>query len=86
MLSCALLLGAFLLQLILHEAGHLLFGLATGYRFASFRVGNLIWIKTDGGLRRGTYRLAGTAGQCLLFPPEPKEGNSPSFSITWAAP
>ena len=78
-LSCALLLGAFLLQLILHEAGHLLFGLATGYRFASFRVGSLIWIKTDGGLRRRTYRLAGTAGQCLLFPPEPKEGKFPVF-------
>ena len=25
-----------LLQIILHEAGHLLFGLLTGYRFSSF--------------------------------------------------
>ena len=33
------------LQIILHEAGHLLFGLATGYKFISFRIGKLTLIK-----------------------------------------
>ena len=32
-------------QIILHEGGHLIFGLATGYRFVSFRVGSLTLIK-----------------------------------------
>lgn len=77
--SLVLLLAAYLLQILLHETGHLLFGLATGYRFASFRVGSLIWVKTDQGIRRGKYHLPGTAGQCLLFPPDPVEGNYPLF-------
>ena len=29
------------LQIILHEAGHLLFGLATGYKFISYRETNI---------------------------------------------
>ena len=29
--------GSLLIQIIVHEAGHLLFGLLTGYRFNSFR-------------------------------------------------
>ena len=31
--------AAMLIQIILHEAGHLIFGLLTGYRFSSFRMG-----------------------------------------------
>lgn len=33
------------LQIIIHEAGHLIFGLLSGYRFSSFRIGNMIWKK-----------------------------------------
>ena len=40
--------AAMLIQLIIHEAGHLIFGLMTGYRFSSFRVANLMWVKLDG--------------------------------------
>ena len=32
-----LLLLAFFIQIIIHEAGHLVFGLMSGYRFSSFR-------------------------------------------------
>ena len=32
-----------LMQVVLHEGGHLLFGLCTGYGFVSFRIGNLLW-------------------------------------------
>lgn len=77
LLAIALLVGIFFLQLILHEAGHLLFGLATGYRFTSFRVGSVIWVNTGQGLRRGTYSLAGTAGQCLMAPPPFRTGHFP---------
>ena len=60
----------YLFQLIVHEAGHLVFGLAAGYRFGSFRIFNLTLMKQDGKLHFGSYRLAGTAGQCLMRPPE----------------
>ena len=35
-----LLTVSYLLQIVVHEAGHLALGLATGYRFRSFRVGS----------------------------------------------
>lgn len=57
------------LQIVLHEAGHLVFGLLTGYQFSSFRVGSLCLMKVNGRLRIRRMSLAGTAGQCLLEPP-----------------
>lgn len=68
---------AILLQLILHEVGHLLFGLASGYRFSSFRIGSFLWLKENGRLRCKRYSLAGTGGQCLMEPPEPVDGSIP---------
>lgn len=59
-------------NIIIHELGHLIFGLLTGYRFSSFRIGNLMWMKSNGKLRFGFYSLAGTGGQCLMVPPEEK--------------
>ena len=71
------LLVAFYLQIIIHEAGHLLFGLQTGYRFVSFRVGSFLWTKVDGKLRLKRYALAGTGGQCLMAPPDLQDGKIP---------
>lgn len=64
-------------QLILHEAGHLAFGLMTGYRFCSFRVFSLIWVKIGGRIRLRRLSIAGTGGQCLMAPPEMKNGKIP---------
>lgn len=61
------------LQIVIHEAGHLVFGLLTGYRFVSYRVFGLMWIRQDGRLRFRRYSLAGTGGQCLLAPPDWRE-------------
>ena len=58
------------LQIILHEAGHLLFGLATGYKFISFRIGKLTLIKEKGRFKIKYFKIPGTAGQCLLLPPD----------------
>lgn len=67
-----------LIQIILHEAGHLLGGLMTGYRFLSFRVGSYMWEKgPDGKIRFGRFSLAGTGGQCLMSPPDQAGGNFP---------
>ena len=75
-LTAALLL-ALLLQITLHEGGHLVCGLLSGYRFCSFRVGSLMWIKADGRLRLRRLRLAGTGGQCLMSPPDMADGSLP---------
>ena len=56
-------------QIIIHEGGHLVCGLASGYRFVSFRVASLILYRDGSRLRFGRFSIAGTAGQCILEPP-----------------
>lgn len=69
-LIVAVLLAAFL-QIILHEAGHLVCGLLSGYSFVSFRVGSVTLLKDeDGKLHLKRFKLAGTGGQCLMSPPK----------------
>lgn len=65
------------LQIIIHEGGHLIFGLLTGYRFVSFRIGSVIIYRRNGRLHLGKYSLAGTGGQCLLSPPDMTDGKIP---------
>ncbi len=69
--------AAMLLQVIIHEAGHLVFGLLTGYRFLSFRVFSLMLVREEEKLRFRRYSLAGTGGQCLMIPPELRDGTMP---------
>ena len=57
-------------NVIVHEGGHLVFGLLCGYRFCSFRVGSLMVIRQRGRMNLRSYKLAGTGGQCLMVPPE----------------
>ena len=65
----------FILQVIIHEAGHLVFGLLSGYKFISFRVFDFKVIKDENGKLKIRYeRLAGTGGQCLMRAPEYVEG------------
>lgn len=64
-------------QIIVHEAGHLVFGLLTGYKFISFRIFNIMFIKEDEQIKLKKYSLAGTAGQCLLSPPDSNNGKLP---------
>ena len=69
--------AALVLQIIIHEAGHLVFGLLTGYRFSSFRIFNLMLQKEDGGVHFRKMNLAGTGGQCLMCPPDLINGKMP---------
>lgn len=57
-------------QTIIHESGHLIFGLVTGYKFVSFRIGHFMFIKEKGRLKIKLYNVVGTAGQCLMMPPQ----------------
>lgn len=74
------------LQMIFHEAGHLVFGLLSGYSFVSFRVGSLMLKRkaTAGGaqdsrpgLELKRFSLAGTGGQCIMCPPPLVDGRMP---------
>lgn len=69
--------AAVYLQIILHEAGHLLAGLLSGYRFSSFRIGSFMWVKENGKLKLKRLSLAGTGGQCLMNPPDLVDGKIP---------
>lgn len=77
-LSITMTVLAFLVQIIIHEGGHLVFGLLSGYRFVSFSVMGFIWQKgPDGKLRMGRMQIAGAGGQCLMAPPEYNSGDFP---------
>ena len=67
----------YLLQLIVHESGHLVFGLASGYGFASFRIGSFILLKGESGFKMKRFSLAGTGGQCIMTPPPMHDGKYP---------
>lgn len=64
-------------HIIIHEAGHLVFGLMTGYSFISFRIGSFTIVKEDNKLKIKRFNIPGTAGQCLMMPPEMIEGEFP---------
>lgn len=76
-LACSLVVLCiwYFIHIIIHEAGHLIMGLLTRYRFVSFRIGNLTIVKDGGRLSLKKMTLKGTAGQCIMCPPvcEPEE-------------
>lgn len=73
-------LVATFLHIIIHEGGHLVCGLLTGYRFVSFRVFNWTFIRESGKLRIKHFSVAGTGGQCLMAPPNKPLDEIP---VTW---
>lgn len=77
MWAIALAFVSFLLALfvntVLHEAGHMIGGLATGYRFMSFRIFTSSLVKTEKGYQWKKFNIPGTLGQCLMIPPTDTE-------------
>jgi len=68
---------SFYLHIIIHEGGHYIFGKLTGYKFISFRIGSITFIKEDNKIKIKKFSIAGTGGQCLMEPPEYKEDKFP---------
>jgi len=69
--------AAIVVQLIIHEAGHLVFGLMSGYKFSSFRIFSFMWVKESGRIRLKRLSITGTGGQCLMSPPDMIDGKIP---------
>lgn len=64
------------IHIIIHEGGHLLFGILSGYKFVSFRIASFTLVKEE-KFKLKRYSIPGTAGQCLMDPPEYNEDNFP---------
>ena len=65
------------MHVIIHETGHFLFGRLSGYQLISFRVFSLMWLKKNHHISLKRYRLKGTAGQCLMAPPDIQDDSFP---------
>ncbi len=66
------------IHIVLHEGGHLIAGLLSGYKFYGFRVKSLALIKRQNKkykLKR--MPLNGTSGQCLMYYPDYQIGKTP---------
>ena len=77
---CSMLVFMYLswfLHIVIHESGHLVFGLLSGYTFSSFRIGSFMLLKENGKLVSKRLKIAGTGGQCLMVPPEMVDGKIP---------
>ena len=68
-----------LLQIFIHEVGHLVFGLMTGYKFISFTILNIRVYKRDKKICVGKTRVAGAGGQCAMTPAFEENDNIPYF-------
>ena len=66
------LLLAFVTGIIVHEVGHLVGGLLTGWAFLSLRIGPFVWFR-ENGLMRFRFSPSLFAGECLMKPVEDEE-------------
>lgn len=68
----------FILQIVIHEVGHGVFGKLTGHKLVSFRLFSHLWTWTDGD-KVSYFRFAvpGILAQCLMSPPPYNECNYP---------
>lgn len=59
--------------IFVHELGHLIMGLLSGYSFLSFRVASFVIVRQNGSWKLKRQTIAGTGGQCLMVPPDSDE-------------
>lgn len=65
----------YVVQIVIHELGHLLFGRLTGYKTIFFRIFHLGIIKIESRWYLKKYHYPGSLGQCIMLPP--KTDNKP---------
>jgi hypothetical protein len=76
---------SFPLHVILHEFGHILGGLISGYDFIMFRLFDTVWIKTEEGLSKRKEYIPGVQGQALMIPPATEDNKQPPFLLYHAS-
>ena len=72
-----LVIPAYLVQVVLHEMGHMAAALLSGYRFVSIGVFGVMLVRRRGKLRFAPLRTPGVLGQCVMAPPPMKNGRYP---------
>ena len=72
-----LILLVYLAQIMIHEAGHCIAALLSGYKFVSFRILSFMLVKYEDGYKFKRLSVPGTAGQSLMAPPAWEEGKFP---------
>lgn len=77
---------ALVLHIIIHELGHLIAGLLTGYRFLSLNLFGLLWVKQASQIRFRRLSTSGVGGQCLMSPPEMVNGKFPYIAYNLGGP
>ena len=77
LITIAAIILPFYLQIIIHEAGHLVFGKLTGYRFLSFRIWNKVLVRENRHWKIKTYSDRDSIGQCLMLPPRKDNRETP---------
>ncbi|MEM5591058.1 hypothetical protein AAHH67_03845 [Niallia circulans] len=77
LISVVCFLAFYIIHIILHEGGHLIFGKLTGYSLVSFRVFSWMVVATKDGLKWKKLHMPGTLGQCLMAPPKYVKGKYP---------
>ena len=66
----------------LHETGHLVFGLVTGYSVLSFKLGPFEWYSSNDKVRFRVNPISSfVLGQCLMSPPKKKKRSKPKFYL-----
>ena len=56
------------IHIVFHEAGHLIFGWATGYRFLSYRIFSSVILKENGKIVFKRQAINEAIAQCLMVP------------------
>ena len=56
------------IQIFLHELGHSLAAIFSGYDFIFFRLGSFAFVKKNGKLKIAKFEIPGTGGQALFAP------------------
>ena len=70
------------LFIAIHEAGHMVFGIWTGYSLLSYKIGPFEWYKNDDKISFRVNPLSNVVlGQCLMMPPKPKKKVKPKFFL-----